>query len=590
MAAMATIEDLQGEIEDFKLHFPSLSDDQLFVLWFQHAYLVDGEMNAAEALAGASNDKGVDAVLIDDKAKTIFVTQGKLRKYAGKKQETRSDVASFAALGESLWERDKSEFEDFCDGLDPLVKDKLEDARERLLRRKDYKLILYYVTLGRCSQGLTEEATHIARRAGGQTEVVVLDYRKVLGLLDDYLDGVAPPVRALDLRVESGKKAGSSGVIDRYDVGSGIESWVFTMTGSDIGELYARAGKRLFARNIRGFLGDTKINRAMEGTLSDRPHYFWYFNNGVTIVCDDARMIKVKGREIIRVDNPQVINGQQTTRVLQSNESHAGKASVLVRVIAIQRSTDGADRHFEEIVSRIVEATNWQNAIRASDLVANDRQQVLIERELRKLGYQYLRKRETKREARRSASTQCRYFVKKEELARSVAACNFDPVVVRAGVERLFEESYYASIFKSGEANYYLPRYWLMKRVEWIARGYPERAYAKWVVLHFVWDMVGREIGHKPTRFREACERNWAADHQAIVSALDKAINTAYVTVLEFYRKNRGGHGPTAQDVSTFFQRRDLHKQFDTYWKDDGNKHKNVFDKSVARFVRALAD
>lgn len=590
MAATATIEDLQGEIEDFKLRFPSLSDDQLFVLWFQHAYLVDEDGQAAKALAGASNDKGVDALLVDDKAKTVFVTQGKYRRNAGKKQETLSDVTSFAALGQVLWEKDKLEFESFCDGLDPLVKDKLEEARERLLRRKDYKLILYYVTLGRCSPGLVKEATRVARWADGQTEVVILDYRQVLGLLDDYLDGVAPPVRSLDLRVESGGKAGSSGVIDRYDAGSEIESWVFTMTGSDIGELYTRAGKRLFARNIRGFLGNTKINRAMEGTLSNRPHYFWYFNNGVTIVCDAAQMIKEKGREIIRVDNPQVINGQQTTRVLQSKDCHAGKASVLVRVIAIPRATDGTDRYFEEIVSRIVEATNWQNAIRASDLVANDRQQVLIERELRKLGYQYLRKRETKGEARRSASSQCRYFVKKEELARSVAACTFDPVVVREGVERLFEETYYAPIFKSGEANYYLPRYWLMKRVELMARGYPERAYAKWVVLHFVWDMVGGEIGRKPSRFREACERYWVPGNKKIVTPLDKAINTAYVTALEFYRKNRGGRGPKAQDVSTFFQRRDLHKQFDAYWKQPSNNHKNVFDRSTERFSRALAE
>lgn len=588
MAVMATIEDLQGEIEDLRMSYPKLLKDQLFVLWFQYAYLMDEGVTAADALAGASNDKGVDAVLIDDNSRTVFITQGKFRENPGKKQESHSDVASFASLGEVLWERDKAEFESFCHGLDPLVKSKLETARERLIRRKEYKLVLYYVTLGRCSKNLAEEAARIGRHADGDTEVVILDYKQVLGLLDDYLDGVAPPVRSLDLPVESGKKAGSSGVIDRYDMGSGIESWVFTMTGAAIGELYSRAGKRLFARNIRGFLGDTKINRAMESTLTNRPQYFWYFNNGVTVVCDAAQMTKVKQQEIIRVDNPQVINGQQTTRVLQAKDSHASKASVLVRVIAIPRATDGQDRHFEEIVSRIVEATNWQNAIRASDLVANDRQQVLIERELRKLGYRYLRKRETKGEARRSASSQCHYFVKKEELARSVAACNFDPVVVRKGVEQLFEENYYASIFKSADAEFYLSHYWLMKRVELMARGYPERAYAKWVVLHFIWNMLGSEIGKKQTRFRQACERYWVPDNKKVIQPLDKAINTAFVTCLEYYRKNRGGRGPKAQDVSTFFQRSDLHKQFELYWKKRENTHKNVFNKSLKRFTSAL--
>jgi len=33
-----------------------------------------------------------------------------------------------------------------------------------------------------------------------------------------------------------------------------------------------------------------------------------------------------------------------------------------------------------------------------------------------------------------------------------------------------------------------------MKRVGAAGSGYPERAYPKWVVLHFMWSKVGREI------------------------------------------------------------------------------------------------
>ena len=47
-------------------------------------------------------------------------------------------------------------------------------------------------------------------------------------------------------------------------------------------------------------------------------------------------------------------------------------------------------------VSKIVAATNWQNAIKASDLMSNDRRQIDLERNLRKLDYQYLRKRQSK--------------------------------------------------------------------------------------------------------------------------------------------------------------------------------------------------
>jgi hypothetical protein len=205
-------------------------------------------------------------------------------------------------------------------------------------------------------------------------------------VLRDYLDGVAPPVRSLDLPVQAtGRRA--SGVSSRFDPTSQIGSWVFSMSGRDVARLFKSTGVKLFARNIRGFLGGTGINQAMEATLSERPEYFWYFNNGITIVGSEAQEITQKGRTVLRVNNPQVINGQQTTRVLAAQTEVSPAASVLARVIQIPGDVDGEDR-FDELVSRIVEATNWQNQIRASDLVANDRRQVFIERELRKRGYQ----------------------------------------------------------------------------------------------------------------------------------------------------------------------------------------------------------
>jgi hypothetical protein len=118
-----------------------------------------------------------------------------------------------------------------------------------------------------------------------------------------------------------------------------------------------------------------------------------------------------------------VINGQQTTRTLARAARRAPKASVLVRVIRVSRDEDHGGQHqFEALVSRIVAATNWQNAIRPSDLMSNDRRQITLERQLRKLHYLYLRKRMTKGEARRAAGVRHLHFVKKEEIAQAVGS------------------------------------------------------------------------------------------------------------------------------------------------------------------------
>jgi hypothetical protein len=576
---LPTLEELNAQLDDFRARFRDFSRDQLFVLWFLRAYLVDDDDLAARAVTGGPGDRGVDGVFIDDRSRGVFIVQGKLRERVMASAEGRSDVISFAQLaGPLLGSRD--EFESLCDGIDPAVEDLLAEARERI-KRRNYELHLYYVTLGRCSSALRREADDLARPA----DMFVLDGNQVMGALEDYLDGVAPPVRELKLPIESGGRSRASGESRRFDPDSEIESWVFSMAGNEVGEMFEQAGIRLFARNIRGFLGKTQINKAMESTLEERSRFFWYFNNGVTIVCDAARKVSEGGRDVLLVENPQVINGQQTTRVLHTRRDQARRASVLMRVIRVPRGTDGSTRRFDELVSSIVEATNWQNAIKASDLMANDRQQVLIEREFRKLGYQYLRKRQTKAEARRAARAQYRHIIKKDELAQAVAACEMDPAIVRRGKEGLFEDRYYGTVFGSSSATDYLNRYWLMRHVGRAAWGYPDRAYAKWLVLHFVWDALGSEINRRGEKFRRASEwSNWD-----VLGPLERCINSSFMAALHFYRDNRG-RGLTAADISTFFQRTDLQTQFKSFWQRKPKTARQRFNRAQPLFVGALKE
>ena len=71
--------------------------------------------------------------------------------------------------------------------------------------------------------------------------------------------------------------------------------------------MYEAAGIRLFARNVRGFLGkSTQVNRGMQETLSEEPWNFWYYNNGITMMCDHAERKSVGGRDVMRVSNPQI--------------------------------------------------------------------------------------------------------------------------------------------------------------------------------------------------------------------------------------------------------------------------------------------
>jgi hypothetical protein len=268
----------------------------------------------------------------------------------------------------------------------------------------------------------------------------------------------------------------------------------------------------------------------MLATLKNEPERFFYYNNGITIVCDEAEKKSAHGKDVLQVGNPQVINGQQTTRTLAALPENAARASVLVKVIRVPRQADEDVEAFEGLVSRIVAGTNWQNAIKPSDLMSNDRRQIELERALRKVGYLYLRKRQSKGEAKAIVGRGQFYVVSKEELAQAVAGCDLDPVIIRSGRENLFTEEYYDQAFPNSDPDYYLPRYRLMREVTYAAKGQPSRGYAKWLVLNFMWSQLAPQIrGRLRSRaFRRLCEKQT----ESLVNPLYRAINLIYVQVL----------------------------------------------------------
>jgi hypothetical protein len=137
-----------------------------------------------------------------------------------------------------------------------------------------------------------------------------------------------------------------------------------------------------------------------------------------------------------------------------------------------------------------------------------------------------------------------------------------------------------------GLAAYYLNRFWLHRRVTAESSGFPERGYAKWVVLHFMWNRIGREISARSDIFRAACEQ--PRQHETLLQPLHRTIEIAFLECLAFYRLNRGS-GPTAVDVSAFFNRRNRHKEFAEYWDRDGSEpRKKRFDSAVTRFSKNL--
>lgn len=550
--------DIRSGINEIRRANPGMSIDDAFVLWFLTAYLTDSTDEARKALVGGAGEKDSDAILVDHRNRIINVVQGKFRQDLDK-SENRQSVVSLARVAALPWNKEK--WDAYQSRLDPFVLKRLSEAIT-YIRKREYRLSLYFVTTGRCSTGICEEAEQLALDDSEGHESSV-DFRVVQGgqllsVYKDYLDGVAPAIGLMRLPILH-DGSGSSGLLRRHDPASGIESWIFSMASRDVGGLYDRAGIRLFARNIRGFLGDSDINKAMSATVKEDPENFWYYNNGVTIVCDGAKRIEEGGKDVLLVQQPQVINGQQTTRTLAKFSSR--NAEVLVKVIKIPR-VRGDFQRYDGLVSSIVRATNWQNPIKPGDLVSNDYIQVFLDREFRKVGYHYLRKRQSKREARAAIGDASLIQIKKEELAQAVIACDADPAVVLGGVQALFEDPQYTRTFSSQNLSFYLSRYWLMRIVRGVAYGRPERSYPKWHVLSMTWDLVGHELSSAAMErtFRVACEsRDFSITRHANAMA-----ETLFQATLAYYRRNRGS-GDAMKDRQSFFKQSGLYGPMNSF-------------------------
>ena len=164
-----------------------------------------------------------------------------------------------------------------------------------------------------------------------------------------------------------------------------------------LAELYERHGDALLQRNIRRYLGlhSNRVNSEIRETLlSASAEKFYFYNNGITIVCD-----KFEHNGFQRIDhtvqlkNMQIINGGQTCRTiyeaLQGTPSSALPESAYVMIRVYQLAEENKD-----FVHDITYATNSQNPVDLRDLRSNDDFQKRLEIGMRDLGYTYKRQRE----------------------------------------------------------------------------------------------------------------------------------------------------------------------------------------------------
>jgi hypothetical protein len=127
--------------------------------------------------------------------------------------------------------------------------------------------------------------------------------------------------------------------------------------------------ERIFDSNVRGYWKSTPVNKRIAGTLRNPgSSEFWLLNNGITILADK---IDNAGFLQIEINDPQIVNGLQTSREIYSYYLEAKNLPVPDARRVLVRIIKTADK---KVRDEVVRCTNSQNempeeALRATDAI-----------------------------------------------------------------------------------------------------------------------------------------------------------------------------------------------------------------------------
>ncbi|URN10015.1 AIPR family protein [Actinomadura madurae] len=334
---------------------------------------------AGQAVIDGSDDQGIDGVAVDESSRDVWLFQAKWSD-AGKGKMDQGEALKFI---EGLRLIERREFEGtFNDKFEPF-KGQLDvamgDARLRIT--------LVIAVMG--PPVLSDAVEKLLKRTLKEFNHrgPMLDYR-VIGVAEFHeqlRQDLAPSPIDVD--------ATMSGWIKRE---TPFEAWQGTVAVRDVAQWYSDHGDGLYEQNVRKSLGLTRINSGIKETLLNEPENFWYFNNGITVLCDSIEP-HWPGRR--RPDEPvrltmkgvSVVNGAQTVsaihEAMQQDEASVDEADVTVRAFSL-----GQDR--PAYAKRITETTNTQNDVSQRDFIALDVTQAAIREDfLLSLGKTYVYKR-----------------------------------------------------------------------------------------------------------------------------------------------------------------------------------------------------
>lgn len=320
---------------------------------------------AAGAVVDEFNDNGIDAIHYGEKETTLYVVQSKWHG-AGTGTISAGDMHKFIQGVRDLVSADFARFGTKLRAKEPMISDALDTTSLRVL------VLVVHTGLGPLGSQVKQVYDDLAHELNDASDVATL---RVLTQKEIH-DAVSEEAlaEAIDLEVM---------LHEWGTTRSPYPSYYGQVAAGDVAQWMLTHGPALFEKNLRKFVGSTEVNEGIINTLLDSPEKFWYFNNGITVLCTNLQKKAIGGNKrasgMFVCKGVSIVNGAQTVgciaEAFKKNPDQVQQGRVNVRFISLGNCP-------EDFSIQLTRAANTQNRIERRDFAALDPEQDRLRRDL----------------------------------------------------------------------------------------------------------------------------------------------------------------------------------------------------------------
>ena len=286
-----------------------ITRNRAFAAWFAINFFDVEEDDALEsAAADGGNDQGIDIAFPDESSQEIVILQAHCpdnfeKKTPKNKWDAVISSVPFVRVPSHLKKAGRLDLAELLESLK--------------LSHPEYTIAIGLISLGMKSPEI-DRSLHAHEKDNAQKDITLFYFAQ---------QDIKSKYQSL-VQAETGIPEDELNFCGNHfeDSGDYGRAWVGSVSATELKRLYSAHQDKLFAGNVRLFLGSRKggINEQIIKTAQTNPGQFWALNNGITIVADSAGQTPNPGEtgaSKLKLKRFSIVNGCQTTSSSGASES-----------------------------------------------------------------------------------------------------------------------------------------------------------------------------------------------------------------------------------------------------------------------------